>query len=92
MNYYIDGPKTQSGIRKISMNEEVYQAFQRMIKTAKVQSRSLLAATPISCFSLKLLPNSIRVIDKENSGHGSKINVAIQKASGAYFQVVNADD
>ncbi len=37
-------------------------------------------------------PNSVRVIDKENGGHGSGINAAVQKARGIYFQVVDADD
>lgn len=35
VGYYIDEPKTQSGVRKIPMNEEVYQAFQRVIKNRK---------------------------------------------------------
>lgn len=37
-------------------------------------------------------PETIRVIDKENGGHGSTINVGIREASGKYFRVVDADD
>lgn len=37
-------------------------------------------------------PNSFRVINKENGGHGSGINVGIQNAQGRYFKVVDADD
>ncbi|GBG96547.1 glycosyltransferase family 2 protein [Lactococcus termiticola] len=37
-------------------------------------------------------PNSIRVIDKENGGHGSTINRGIQEATGKYFKVVDGDD
>ncbi|MCR4745362.1 MAG: glycosyltransferase family 2 protein [Lachnospiraceae bacterium] len=37
-------------------------------------------------------PNSIRVIDKENGGHGSTINASIANASGKYFKVVDSDD
>jgi len=37
-------------------------------------------------------PNSISAIHKENGGHGSGINVAIQKARGRFFRVVDADD
>lgn len=37
-------------------------------------------------------PDTIRLIEKENSGHGSTINIGIQKASGRYFKLVDADD
>ena len=37
-------------------------------------------------------PGSIRVISKENGGHGSGINTGIPHASGKYFKVVDADD
>lgn len=36
--------------------------------------------------------NSIRVISKENGGHGSGINVGIQNATGKYFKVIDGDD
>ena len=34
----------------------------------------------------------IRVIDKENGGHGSVINVGIKEAKGLYFKVLDSDD
>lgn len=37
-------------------------------------------------------PESIRVISKENGGHGSVINRGIQEATGKYFRVVDGDD
>ena len=37
-------------------------------------------------------PDTVRVIHKENGGHGSGINCGIQAASGCYFKVVDADD
>lgn len=37
-------------------------------------------------------PESIKVIDKENGGHGSTINVGIKEAQGKYFRVVDSDD
>lgn len=37
-------------------------------------------------------PHTIRVIHKENGGHGSGINAGIQNARGRYFKVVDADD
>lgn len=34
----------------------------------------------------------IRVIDKENGGHGSTINVGLAKARGKYFRLIDGDD
>ena len=34
----------------------------------------------------------VKLIDKENGGHGSTINVGIQKAQGKYVKVVDGDD
>ena len=40
----------------------------------------------------KKYPQSFRVIDKENGGHGSVINTALKYAIGKYFMVVDGDD
>ena len=37
-------------------------------------------------------PDSVRVIDKENGGHGSGINVGIEAAQGKYLKVLDGDD
>ena len=37
-------------------------------------------------------PAVIRLIDKENGGHGSTINKGIELATGKYFKVVDGDD
>lgn len=37
-------------------------------------------------------PHIFRVIHKVNGGHGSGINIAVAKAAGKYFRVVDADD
>lgn len=37
-------------------------------------------------------PGTVRVIHKENGGHGSGINTGIREATGKYFKVVDADD
>ena len=36
--------------------------------------------------------NCIKVIDKENGGHGSTINAGLKVATGKYFRVVDSDD
>ena len=37
-------------------------------------------------------PNIVRVIDKENGGHGSTINASIKVATGKYYKIVDSDD
>lgn len=37
-------------------------------------------------------PEVFRVVNKENGGHGSAINVGMEHVSGVYFQVVDSDD
>jgi len=37
-------------------------------------------------------PEIVRVIHKENGGHGSGVNVGIKEASGRFFKVVDSDD
>jgi len=37
-------------------------------------------------------PDVIRVIDKENGGHGSTINASIPEALGKYYKIVDSDD
>lgn len=39
-----------------------------------------------------LYPSTIKAVDKENGGHGSTINKAIELATGKYFKVVDGDD
>ena len=37
-------------------------------------------------------PEIVRVIDKENGGHGSAVNAGIDAARGKYLRIVDADD
>ena len=39
-----------------------------------------------------MFPESVSVINKENGGHGSGINVGIRAAKGKYFKVLDGDD
>lgn len=41
---------------------------------------------------MELYPECIRVINKENGGHGSVINRGILEANGKYFKVIDGDD
>lgn len=40
----------------------------------------------------KRFPNIVRVISKENGGHGSGVNAGLKNASGLFFKVVDSDD
>ena len=37
-------------------------------------------------------PSCVKIVNKENGGHGSAINAGLCAASGTYFKVVDADD
>lgn len=39
-----------------------------------------------------MYPNSIRLINKENGGHGSVLNRGIKEATGKYYKVIDGDD
>jgi len=41
---------------------------------------------------VRTYPDSMYILNKENGGHGSVINLGIQKAVGKYFKVVDGDD
>ena len=37
-------------------------------------------------------PDIVRVVHKENGGHGSGVNKGLELATGMYFKVVDSDD
>ena len=37
-------------------------------------------------------PDIVRVVDKENGGHGDAVTAGLTHASGSYFKVVDSDD
>ena len=40
----------------------------------------------------KRFPDSVRIIDKPNGGHGSAVNRAVKAAQGRYFKLLDSDD
>lgn len=39
-----------------------------------------------------IYPHIVKVVSKENGGHGSGVNVGLENASGLYYKVVDSDD
>lgn len=37
-------------------------------------------------------PSIVKVVNKENGGHGSAVNTGLERAKGLYFKVVDSDD
>lgn len=46
----------------------------------------------INKYAIDKNDHNIILIDKENGGHGSTINVGIEKAHGKYFRIIDGDD
>lgn len=46
----------------------------------------------IARYYQKMYPNIVKVISKENGGHGSGVMAGINNASGLYYKVVDSDD
>lgn len=40
----------------------------------------------------KRLPDTFKIVEKENGGHGSTINKGLELATGKYFRVLDSDD
>lgn len=47
---------------------------------------------PIVSQYVKKYPNVIRLVNKENGGHGSTINKSLELAKGVFFKVLDGDD
>lgn len=41
---------------------------------------------------VRRFPDTVKVIHKENGGHGSGVNAGLEHAAGKYFKVVDSDD
>lgn len=49
--------------------------------------------TPVLAHSYEeRFPNCVRLLDKENGGHGSTINLGIREAAGKYVRALDGDD
>ena len=46
----------------------------------------------VACKYITAYPDTFRLINKDNGGHGSTINASIPNAIGKYYKIVDADD
>ncbi len=58
-----------------------------VIDDGSTDATGAIAEEYCSCY-----PETFSVIHKENGGHGSGINIAVDMAAGRFFKVVDADD
>jgi len=87
-------------IAAYNVEETLRQTLESLIKSKYIDLLDILiindgstdnTLTLASKYYLRF-PNSITVVDKENGGHGSTINVGIRRARGKYFTLLDGDD
>lgn len=87
-------------IASYNAEKDISRCLESMIKTSVFDYLDIIVVNDgstdktseiASKYAIKF-PNSIRLIDKKNGGHGSTINVGILEAKGKYFKIVDSDD
>ena len=70
------------------IDESIIDNIEILIVSDGSKDNSILIAKDYE----KKYPNSIKIIEKENGGHGSTINKGLEIATGKYFRVLDSDD
>ena len=89
------GNETESDIRTVSARMSDFQPgmdWSEYLEILIIDDGSRDQTGAIADQYAERYPTVVRVIHKENGGHGSGINCGIQNASGRYMKVVDADD
>lgn len=68
------------------------KAYLESIEVIIVNDGSIDNSLKLARFYERRNPSLIRVIDKENGGHGSCINVGVANAAAKYIKLVDSDD
>ena len=74
------------------LNSFINEKLLKMIEVIVVNDGSLDDSGLLAKDFETKYPESFKVIDKENGGHGSTINTGLKYAIGKYFMVVDGDD
>ncbi len=69
-------------------NEEVNDLLEVLIVSDGSKDNAINIAKEYE----KRLPDTFKIIEKENGGHGSTINKGLELATGKYFRVLDSDD
>ena len=69
-------------------NEKINSKIEVLIVSDGSKDNSIEIAKDYS----KRFPDTFKIIEKENGGHGSTINKGLELATGKYFRVLDSDD
>lgn len=75
-----------------NLNSFVIEKVLQELEVLIINDGSTDASVSIAEAYAKRYPDTFRIINKKNGGHGSTINCGIKEARGKYFKVVDADD
>ena len=75
-------------LQSLLYDEEILDDIEILIVNDGSKDNSLNIAKSYE----KKYPKTVKVIDKENGGHGSTINVGLKLANGKFFRVIDSDD
>lgn len=81
-------PKAIDYYSRLLSNNDIYNKLEILI----INDGSIDKTQEIATEFENQFPKTVRVINKENGGHGSCINTGIKEAIGKYFFLVDADD
>lgn len=77
---------------KECLNSFIDKSFINDIEVLVINDGSVDSTASIAYRYQKKYPDTFRVINKENGGHGSAVNRGIAEAKGRYFKTVDGDD
>lgn len=77
---------------KECLNSFIDKSFMDDIEVLVINDGSVDNTALIADRYQKKYPDTFRVINKENGGHGSAVNCGIAEAKGKYFKTVDGDD
>lgn len=79
-------------IRKALDSLVVDEAHMSALEVIVVNDGSTDNTSAIAKEYVRLYPQTVRVIDKENGGYGSTINASLAVAAGKYYKLLDGDD
>lgn len=77
---------------KKCLNSFIDASFVNDIEVLIINDGSMDSTADIASRYVKKYPDTFKLINKENGGHGSTINCGILEAGGKYFKTVDGDD